>query len=169
MRAFGPLRPSRRLEKFQKRTLAPAPHREVSSPNHPHSYPLRTTSGHRVIGFVGQYEHQMDPKGRVSLPSRIRDVLTAEGDGRYVLTPAPADLCLHLHPMRRWEEYEQAVSKLPRHDRRIVRFRRIYVSAAQEGELDKVGRIRLPPEFRERIHLEGKDVVFAGMGSMVEI
>lgn len=119
--------------------------------------------------FRGQYTHSLDPKGRVSLPSRIRDVLTAEGDGRYVLTPAPADRCLHLHPLRRWEEYEQAVSKLPRHDRRIVRFRRIYVSAAQEGELDKVGRIRLPPEFRERIDLDGKDVVFAGMGPMVEI
>ena len=119
--------------------------------------------------FRGQYTHSVDQKGRVSLPARIRDVLLADGDSRYVITPDPSDPCLHLHPLRRWEEYEQAVSRLPRHDRRIVRFRRIYVSAAQEGELDKVGRIRLAPEFRDRIRLEGKDVVFAGMGPLVEI
>jgi MraZ protein len=119
--------------------------------------------------FRGHFTHSVDQKGRVSLPSRFRDVLLADGDSRYVITPDPSDACLHLHPLRRWEEYERQVSELPRHDRRIVRFRRLYVSAAQEGELDKVGRIRLPPDFRERIRLEDKDVVFAGMGKLVEI
>jgi MraZ protein len=49
-----------------------------------------------------------------------------------------------------------------------VRFRRLYVSVAQEGELDKVGRVRLPPEFRDRMRVD-KDVVFAGMGKIIEI
>lgn len=118
--------------------------------------------------FRGQFGHSVDSKGRVSLPSRFREVLSANGDARYVLTPDPAYPCLHLYPFRRWEEYEQKVSELPSHDRRIVRFRRLYVSVAQEGELDKVGRVRLPPEFRERIRLD-KDVVFAGMGKIVEV
>jgi MraZ protein len=118
--------------------------------------------------FRGQFPHSVDEKGRVSLPSRFRDVLVQDGDARFVLTPDPASPCLHLYPFRRWEEYEQKISDLPQHDQRIVRFRRLYVSVAQEGELDKVGRVRLPPEFRERIHVI-KDVVFAGMGKIVEI
>ena len=75
---------------------------------------------------------------------------------------------MHLYPFRRWEEYERKISDLPSHDRRIVRFRRLYVSVAQEGELDKVGRVRLPPEFRDRMRVD-KDVVFAGMGKIIEI
>lgn len=118
--------------------------------------------------FRGQFTHSVDDKGRVSLPSRFRDVLVANGDSRFVLTPDPGAPCLHLYPFRSWEEYERKVSELPTHDQRIVRFRRLYVSVAQEGELDKVGRVRLPPEFRDRMRLE-KDVVFAGMGKIIEI
>jgi MraZ protein len=118
--------------------------------------------------FRGQFTHSLDDKGRVSLPSRFRDVLVADGDSRFVLTPDLSDPCLHLYPFRSWEEYERKVSELAIHDRRIVRFRRLYVSVAQEGELDRVGRIRLPPEFRQRLAVE-HDVVFAGMGKIVEI
>jgi MraZ protein len=118
--------------------------------------------------FRGQFVHSVDDKGRVSLPARFRDVLVADGDARFVLTPDLADPCLHLYPFRRWEEYERQVSELAIHDRRIVRFRRAYVSVAQEGELDRVGRLRLPAEFRERLAVE-RDVVFAGMGKILEI
>ena len=118
--------------------------------------------------FRGQFVHSIDDKGRVSFPARFRDVLTAEGDSRYVLTPDLTDPCLHLFPFRRWEEYERKVSELAIHNRRIVRFRRLYVSVAQEGEIDRVGRIRLPPEFRERLQID-RDVVFAGMGKIVEV
>ncbi|HKO94699.1 MAG TPA: division/cell wall cluster transcriptional repressor MraZ [Polyangiaceae bacterium] len=118
--------------------------------------------------FRGQFTHSVDDKGRVSLPSRFRDVLAADGDTRFVLTPDPGYPCLHLYPFRGWEQYERKVSELPSHDPRIVRFRRLYVSVAQEGELDKVGRVRLPPEFRDRIRVE-RDVVFAGMGKIIEI
>lgn len=118
--------------------------------------------------FRGQFVHSLDAKGRVSLPSRFREALAADGDNRYVLTPDLSDPCLHLFPFRRWEEYERKVSELAIHNRRIVRFRRLYVSVAQEGELDRVGRLRLPPEFRARLQVE-RDVVFAGMGKIVEI
>ena len=118
--------------------------------------------------FRGQFAHNLDPKGRVSLPARFREVLQREGDNRYVLTPDPRYSCLHLYPFRGWEEYERKVSELPTHHEGVVRFRRLYISVAQEGELDKVGRVRLPPEFRERIHVD-KEVVFAGMGKIIEI
>ena len=118
--------------------------------------------------FRGQFLHTVDAKGRVSLPSRFRDVLTAGGDARFVLTPAPFDSCLHLYPMRAWEEFEQKVSELPSMDPNAVRFRRLYVSAAVECELDKAGRVLVPPALRERAHLE-RDVLWAGMGRILEL
>jgi MraZ protein len=118
--------------------------------------------------FRGQFEHSIDAKGRVSLPARFRDALLAEGDGRFILTPAPFDPCLHLHPMRAWEEFEKKIAELPSLDPNIVRFRRIYVSAAVECELDRVGRVLVPPHLREKASLS-RDVLWAGMGRTIEL
>jgi MraZ protein len=118
--------------------------------------------------FRGQFVHSIDQKGRVSLPSRFRDALAAEGDLRFILTPAPFDPCLHLHPLRAWEEFERKISELPSLDTNIVRFRRLYVSAAIECEVDKAGRVLVPPHLREKAGLS-KDVLWAGMGRLLEL
>jgi MraZ protein len=118
--------------------------------------------------FRGQFVHSIDSKGRVSLPARFRDALGAEGDPRFILTPAPFDPCLHVHPMRAWEELERKISELPSLDPNIVRFRRIYVSAAIECEIDKAGRVLVPPHLRDRAGLN-KDVLWAGMGRLLEL
>jgi MraZ protein len=118
--------------------------------------------------FRGQFEHSIDAKGRVSLPARFRDALLSEGDGRFILTPAPFDPCLHLHPMREWEEFEKKIAELPSLDPIVVRFRRIYVSAAIECELDRVGRVLVPPHLREKASL-CRDVLWAGMGRTIEL
>ena len=70
--------------------------------------------------------------------SRPRD------DLRLVVTPALFDPCLHLYPMRAWEELEAKIAALPQFDPNVVAFRRRYVSAAVECELDKQGRILVP-------------------------
>lgn len=118
--------------------------------------------------FRGQFSHSIDAKGRVSLPARFRDLLLANGDARFVLTPAPFDPCLHLYPMRAWEEFEQKMAELPSLDAHVVRFRRMYVSAAIECELDKAGRVLVPPHLREKTQLT-KDVLWAGMGRILEL
>src|SRR5512145_2373928 len=98
--------------------------------------------------FRGQFVHSIDGKGRVSLPVRFRDTLLHDGDPRFILTPAPFDPCLHLYPMRAWEDFERKISELSSLDPNVVRFRRLYVSAAIECELDKVGRVLIPPHLR---------------------
>jgi MraZ protein len=118
--------------------------------------------------FRGQFLHSVDAKGRISLPARFRELLTSDGDARFVLTPSPFDPCLHLYPMRAWEAFEQRVSELPSLDQNVVRFRRLYVSAAVECELDRAGRVLVPPALRERAHLE-RDAVWAGMGKILEL
>jgi MraZ protein len=118
--------------------------------------------------FRGQFVHTVDKKGRVSMPARFRELLAADGPPRIILTPAPFDPCLHLHPLRAWEEFESGIDQLPRLDPHITRFRRIYVSAAVECELDRTGRVLVPPHFRERAELH-RDVLWAGMGRTVEL
>jgi transcriptional regulator MraZ len=118
--------------------------------------------------FRGQFVHSVDAKGRISLPARFRDVLCVDDDARFVLTPALFDPCLHLYPMRAWEEFEQKVSELPSLEATVLRFRRMYVSAAVECELDKAGRVLVPPHLRERARLE-QEAVWAGMGRTLEL
>jgi len=119
--------------------------------------------------FRGQFVHSVDAKGRISLPARFRDVLLADKDARFVLTPALFDPCLHLYPMAAWEEFEQKVSELPSLDPNAVRFRRMYVSAAVECELDKAGRVLVPPHLRERAELDKSEALWAGMGRILEL
>ena len=118
--------------------------------------------------FRGQFVHSVDAKGRISLPARFRDVLVGDDNAGFVITPALFDPCLHVYPMKTWEEFEQEVSKLPSLDPHAIRFRRMYVSAAVECELDGSGRVLVPPHLRERIKLD-KDALWAGMGRTLEL
>ena len=118
--------------------------------------------------FRGQFEHAIDVKGRTSLPSRFRDVLGADAERPLVVTPDMLDPCLHVYPMTAWEELEAKVASMPRFDQGAVAFRRRYISAAVECELDKQGRILIPPNLRDRAGLT-KGVVWAGMGEKLEL
>ncbi|HVY46362.1 MAG TPA: division/cell wall cluster transcriptional repressor MraZ [Minicystis sp.] len=118
--------------------------------------------------FRGQFEHAIDAKGRTSFPSRFRDVLNAGGDVRIILTRALFDPCLHLYPLRAWEELEAKIAEMPQFEPNVVAFRRLYLSAAVECDLDKQGRILVPPQLREHARLD-KDVVWAGMGKTAEL
>jgi len=118
--------------------------------------------------FRGQFPHTIDSKGRVSLPSRFRELVTVNGDPRLIITPAPFDRCLHAYPMSEWEEFERKIAELSRMDQHVVRFRRLYVSAATECELDKAGRILIPNHLRDKVELT-KDVLWAGMGKTMEL
>ena len=118
--------------------------------------------------FRGHFMHSVDAKGRISLPARFRELMSGSGDARTVLAPAPFDPCLHLYPLRAWEAFEAKVTELPSLGRHAVRFRRLYVSAAVECELDGSGRVLVPPALRERASLD-KEVVWAGMGRILEL
>jgi MraZ protein len=118
--------------------------------------------------FRGQFVHSIDAKGRISLPARFRDTLLEGGVARFILTPALFDPCLHLHPMRAWEELEKRIAELPRFDPEVVRLKRMYVSAAVECELDRAGRVLVPQQLRDRARLE-KDALWAGAGQTLEL
>ncbi len=116
--------------------------------------------------FRGQFLHTIDAKGRVSLPSRYRDSLAV--DACLVVTPAPFEPCLHVYPLQEWERFENKISEFSNWDDDVVRFRRLYVSAAIECEVDRTGRVLIPQHLREKAELE-KEVLWAGMGRIAEM
>jgi MraZ protein len=117
--------------------------------------------------FRGRYEHTIDAKGRTSVPARYRDVLSALGERRIVVTSA-LDPCLVAYTMPEWTAFEERLAKLPQFDRAVQKLKRIYVSGAVECEIDDSGRILIPPTLREYAALD-KDVIWAGAGKYAEL
>jgi len=117
--------------------------------------------------FRGRYEHAIDAKGRTSLPSRFREVLSATGASHLVVTTG-LEPCLVAYPMREWLAFEERLSKLPQFDPNVAMLRRIYVSGAIECELDKLGRILVPAPLRKHADL-GREALWAGMGNHIEL
>ena len=120
--------------------------------------------------FRGLYEHTLDAKGRISLPSHLRDVLLAQGDegGERLIITTGIDRCLVAYPPRAWQEFERRLAGLSQFDPAVVQLKRIYVAGATECPLDKHGRLLIPPMLREYAELE-RDLVWAGMVTTIEI
>ena len=117
--------------------------------------------------FRGRYEHAIDAKGRTSFPSRFREALSQAGDDRVVLTTG-LDPCVVAYPMREWVAFEERLAALPQFDATVATLRRIVVSGAVDCDLDKMGRLLVPPTLREHAVLE-REVIWAGMGRHIEL
>jgi MraZ protein len=117
--------------------------------------------------FRGVYEHQIDAKGRTSLPAKLRETLVGAYDERLIVTTA-LDPCLHAYPVREWEALETALARRNPMEPGVKTLMRLYVASAQECPLDKLGRLLIPPSLRAYAKLE-KDVVWAGMVKVIEL
>src|SRR5262245_28837271 len=116
--------------------------------------------------FRGHYKHTIDAKGRISIPSRFRDVL-ADGYGDKLVI-VPNGKAIDVHPLRFWEELESRVSGLPRLDPDARLFRYNYLSLGQDVVLDPQGRIQISSDYRERAGLS-RDVLIVGLMETFEI
>ncbi|MEX0806391.1 MAG: division/cell wall cluster transcriptional repressor MraZ [Deltaproteobacteria bacterium] len=110
--------------------------------------------------FRGSFEHTLDGKGRLSIPSKFRDVLLGKGDERIIMTNFVFEgmRCLDVYPIDEWLRLEEAIGKRPKFDRRMVMFQNFYLGGACECVLDKQGRILIPPQLRKYADLK-RDVV----------
>ena len=116
--------------------------------------------------FRGHFEHAIDDKGRTSLPARFRDVLG--GESILLVTPALGDACLDVYPEKEWKKLEAKLAEKNAFDQEVIDFTRFYVSAAVECELDKQGRILIPPALRTHARLD-KSALWLGHGHRVEL
>lgn len=111
--------------------------------------------------FRGSFEHCVDEKGRVSIPIRFREVLQSLDDNRVVITNfrIGGEPCLDVYPYKAWRDLENRLRAKPQFDTKVQRFQNYYFAPAQDCELDRQGRILLPPDLREFAQLK-KDVRF---------
>ena len=115
------------------------------------------------IMFMGEYNHTIDAKGRVIVPSKFRDTLGDE----FVVTKG-LDGCLFAYDNQEWAAFEEKLKSLPITNKEARSFVRFFLAGAAAVEVDKQGRILLPASLREFAEL-AKDVVLIGVGSRIEI
>lgn len=113
--------------------------------------------------FMGEYNHTVDPKGRVIVPSKFRETLGDE----FVVTKG-LDGCLFVYDMKEWNVFEEKLKSLPITNKDARQFVRFFLAGAATVEVDKQGRILIPGVLREFAELT-KDVVLIGVASRVEI
>ena len=113
--------------------------------------------------FMGEYNHTVDAKGRLIVPSKFREQLGDE----FVVTKG-LDNCLFVYENSEWAALEEKLRTLPLTNAAGRKFSRFLLAGATTCEVDKQGRILLPPVLREYANLT-KDVVLVGVLSRVEI
>lgn len=116
--------------------------------------------------FRGRYQHQIDMKGRLSVPSRFREILTTNYDERLIITNF--DQCLWAYPVPEWQALEMKVGAMSQFSEEIKALQRFFISAGCECPIDKQGRILIPPSLREYAGME-RDVVIVGMTKKFEL
>jgi len=119
------------------------------------------------IVFQGAAQINLDAKGRMALPTRSRDPLTAGGTVKLVLTAHP-DGCLLLYPMPAWEPIRAQVMAFPSTNRHASLWKRLLIGFAGECEPDSAGRLLISPELRDYAHIT-RQVMFVGQGTHFEI
>jgi len=113
--------------------------------------------------LIGEYQHNIDAKGRIIVPSKLREAL---GD-KFVATKG-LDNCLFIYPMDRWEAIVEKLKSLPWTNSDVRRFARFFTASAAECEVDAQGRILIPTNLREYAQLQ-KQIVSIGVVDRVEI
>ncbi|MBQ6806012.1 MAG: division/cell wall cluster transcriptional repressor MraZ [Lachnospiraceae bacterium] len=113
--------------------------------------------------FMGEYNHTIDAKGRLIIPSKFREAL---GDV-FVVTKG-LDGCLFVYDNAEWNAFEEKLKSLPLTNKDARQFVRFFLAGAAEVEVDKQGRILVPNVLREFADLS-KDVVLIGVASRIEI
>ena len=113
--------------------------------------------------FMGEYQHNIDAKGRVIIPSKLRENLS----GTFIVTRG-LDKCLFIYDRKRWEDIIGKLKELPWTDPDVRRFARFFTAGAVECSFDSQGRILIPQNLREHAMLD-KLIVTIGVVDRIEM
>jgi MraZ protein len=113
--------------------------------------------------LLGEHEHALDDKNRLTLPARLRDQL-----GDRVVVTRGLDGCLYVYAADEWAKLANRVGTLDPLSREARTMQRFFFAAAAEAELDKQGRIVIPANLLERAGI-GREVTVAGIVDHLEI
>ena len=114
--------------------------------------------------FQGASSLSLDAKGRLSVPTRHRDVLSATAAGQLTITKHPHG-CLMVFPRPEWEKFRERLAQLPMS---AQWWKRIFLGNAMDVDMDGTGRVLISPELRAAAGLT-KEAVLLGMGNHFEL
>ena len=114
--------------------------------------------------FQGASSLSLDVKGRLSVPTRHRDVLNATALGQLTLTRHPHG-CLMVFPRPEWEKFRERIAQLPMS---AQWWKRIFLGNAMDVDMDATGRVLISPELRQAAGLS-REVILLGMGGHFEL
>ncbi|NQV04005.1 MAG: division/cell wall cluster transcriptional repressor MraZ [Candidatus Omnitrophica bacterium] len=117
--------------------------------------------------FYGEYEHTLDRKGRLIIPSKFREALKEHYIERFFITRG-LDKCLFMFAEDEWKLQEQKFKTMSFTKAESRRFNRLYFSGACEMVPDKQGRILIPPYLKEYAGIK-RDVYIIGVSNRIEI
>lgn len=115
------------------------------------------------IILTGEFNHNIDAKGRLIIPSKFREIL---GEN-FVITKG-LDGCLFLYSDNEWENFQEKLKTLPLVNKEARFFKRFFLGSAVDGVIDKQGRILISSALRSFAGLE-KETVLVGVLDKVEI
>ena len=113
--------------------------------------------------FIGEYEHTVDVKGRIIMPSKLR-----ENIGEKFIITKGLDKCLFAYSKSEWANFEEKLTTLPLTNKNARDFVRFFLSGAVECEIDKQGRFLVPANLRTYANID-KEIVIIGVGTRLEI
>lgn len=113
--------------------------------------------------FIGEYQHNIDNKGRLTMPSKFRD-----GLGQTFIITKGLDKCLFVFSLEEWNKFENKLKTLPISSKDARSFTRFFFAGAAECELDKQGRIMVPANLRNYAEIS-KETFVIGVSSRIEI
>ncbi len=116
--------------------------------------------------FRGTSTHNLDAKGRLSIPARFRNVLKTQYDNKLILTNLPN--CLVAYPIDEWKQIEEQFTKYRFGPPKVMAMKRYFLGAAVECNLDAQGRILIPAHLRQEAQIN-KEVVLVGLLNYFEI
>jgi transcriptional regulator MraZ len=112
--------------------------------------------------FSGRFDHAIDEKGRVSIPARFREVLQRDEHDRLYITNfiEGRQRCLALYPPSEWSRLLEKIGQKASFDPDLRAFELFYVGGAHEVQVDRQGRVLVPPKLRDFAAL-GREVTFS--------
>ncbi|MFC1598342.1 division/cell wall cluster transcriptional repressor MraZ [Patescibacteria group bacterium] len=113
--------------------------------------------------FIGEYQHNVDEKGRMAIPTKFRADLS-----KGAVVTRGLDRCLFLYPTEEWEKLAEKLMKLPISQAKSRAFARLMLAGAMDVSVDRQGRVVLPEYLRKYAGMK-KKVVVAGLYDRLEL
>jgi MraZ protein len=113
--------------------------------------------------FIGEYQHNLDPKGRLAIPVKFREKLE-----KGVIITRGIDRCLFVFANNEWEQLVEKLIKLPLAQADSRAFVRLMLAGAIDSKIDSQGRILIPDYLRKYAGLK-KEVIITGLYNRIEV